>query len=40
MEVKDNEEPIMFTLVDGRDVIIPYDDPMVISTVIAKYLIR
>lgn len=37
MKVRQNEEPIMFIPDDRRDVIILHDNPMVISTVIAKH---
>ena len=38
--VKENEESITFTPVDRRDVIIPHDNPMVISAIIAKHPIE
>ena len=39
MEVRENEEPIKFTPTNRGDVIIPHNDPMVISAVITKHLI-
>jgi len=40
MEVRENEEPITFTPADRGDIILPHDNPMVISTVIAKHPIN
>ena len=40
MEVRENEEPITFTPADRGDIILPHDDPMVISAVIAKHPIN
>jgi len=40
MEVRENEEPITFTPADRGDIILPHDDPMVISRVIAKHPIN
>jgi len=37
METKKNEEPIMFTLAGKGNIIIPHDDPMVISTIILTH---
>ncbi|XP_052193948.1 uncharacterized protein LOC127802273 [Diospyros lotus] len=37
MEVREDEEPITFTPADRGDIILPHDDPMVISAVIAKH---
>ena len=39
MEVRDDEEPITFTPLDRGDIILPHDDPMVITTVVAKLTI-
>ncbi|XP_052185282.1 uncharacterized protein LOC127796919 [Diospyros lotus] len=37
MEVREEEEPITFTPADRGDIILPHNDPMVISAVIAKH---
>lgn len=37
MEVRDEEEPIMFTPADRGDIMVPYDDPMVIFVVVDKH---
>jgi len=37
MEVKENEKPITFMSADRGDIIIPHDDPLVISIIIAKH---
>ncbi|XP_052182016.1 uncharacterized protein LOC127794803 [Diospyros lotus] len=37
MEVRDDEEPITFVPADRGDIILPHDDPMVISAVVAKH---
>ncbi|XP_052209219.1 uncharacterized protein LOC127812736 [Diospyros lotus] len=37
MEVREDKEPITFTPADRGDIILPHDDPMVISAVIAKH---
>jgi len=36
-EVKDDEEPIIFTPIERGDIILPHDDLMVITTVVAKH---
>ena len=39
-KVQENEEPNIFTLEDQGDVLLPHDDPSVISTIIAKHPIE
>lgn len=39
MEVRDDEEPITFAPTDRGDIILPHDDPMVISAIVAKHSI-
>jgi len=40
MEVRDDEELIIFTPIDRGDIIIPHDDLMVITAVVARHPIR
>ena len=40
VKVQEDEDPIIFTLEDQGDVLLPHDDPLVISTVIVKHLIE
>ncbi|XP_052170472.1 uncharacterized protein LOC127786825 [Diospyros lotus] len=37
METREDEEPITFTPADRGDIILPHDDPMVISAIVAKH---
>ncbi|XP_052210357.1 uncharacterized protein LOC127813436 [Diospyros lotus] len=37
MEAREDEEPITFTPADRGDIILPHDDPMVISATVAKH---
>ncbi|XP_052204060.1 uncharacterized protein LOC127809334 [Diospyros lotus] len=37
METREDEEPITFTPTDRGDIILPHDDPMVISAIVAKH---
>ena len=37
MEVRDDEKPIIFTPIDKGDIILPHDDLMVITAVVAKH---
>ena len=37
MEVRDDEEPIIFTPIDRGDITLTHDDPMVITAVVAKH---